>query len=69
MKKVTAIIKLQCPAGKANPAPPVGLPFKWFTKSFMSDGVPPATMPRKSSSGAYDGCSSPAHPDDWPPWE
>ena len=24
MKKVTAIIKLQCPAGKANPAPPVG---------------------------------------------
>ena len=24
MKKVTAIIKLQCPDGKANPAPPVG---------------------------------------------
>src|ERR671929_797011 len=24
MKKVTAIIKLQCPAGKANPAPPIG---------------------------------------------
>ena len=24
MKKVTAIIKLQCPAGKANPASPVG---------------------------------------------
>ena len=24
MKKVTAIIKLQCPAGNANPAPPVG---------------------------------------------
>ena len=24
MKKVTALIKLQCPAGKANPAPPVG---------------------------------------------
>jgi large subunit ribosomal protein L11 len=24
MKKVTAILKLQCPAGKANPAPPVG---------------------------------------------
>ena len=24
MKKVTAIIKLQCPAGKANPSPPVG---------------------------------------------
>src|SRR6476646_6186203 len=24
MKKVTAIVKLQCPAGKANPAPPVG---------------------------------------------
>ena len=24
MKKVTAIIKLQCPAGKSNPAPPVG---------------------------------------------
>ena len=24
MKKVTAIIKLQCPSGKANPAPPVG---------------------------------------------
>jgi large subunit ribosomal protein L11 len=24
MKKVTAIIKLQCPAGKGNPAPPVG---------------------------------------------
>ena len=24
MKKITAIIKLQCPAGKANPAPPVG---------------------------------------------
>src|SRR6476659_565095 len=24
MKKVTAIIKLQCPAGQANPAPPVG---------------------------------------------
>ena len=24
MKKVVAIIKLQCPAGKANPAPPVG---------------------------------------------
>ena len=24
MKKVTAIIKLQCPAGKATPAPPVG---------------------------------------------
>jgi len=23
-KKVTAIIKLQCPAGQANPAPPVG---------------------------------------------
>ena len=23
-KKVTAIIKLQCPAGKATPAPPVG---------------------------------------------
>ncbi len=24
MKKVTAYIKLQCPAGKANPSPPVG---------------------------------------------
>ena len=24
MKKVTAIIKLQCPAGKANPSPPIG---------------------------------------------
>ena len=24
MKKVVAIIKLQCPAGKANPSPPVG---------------------------------------------
>ena len=24
MKKVKAIVKLQCPAGKANPAPPVG---------------------------------------------
>jgi large subunit ribosomal protein L11 len=24
MKKVAAIIKLQCPAGKANPSPPVG---------------------------------------------
>lgn len=24
MKKITAQIKLQCPAGKANPAPPVG---------------------------------------------
>ena len=24
MKKVTAVIKLQCPAGKANPSPPVG---------------------------------------------
>src|SRR3990170_2973214 len=24
MKKVTALIKLQCPAGKANPSPPVG---------------------------------------------
>ena len=24
MKKVSALIKLQCPAGKANPAPPVG---------------------------------------------
>ena len=24
MKKVVALIKLQCPAGKANPAPPVG---------------------------------------------
>jgi len=24
MKKVAALIKLQCPAGKANPAPPVG---------------------------------------------
>lgn len=24
MKKVTAQIKLQCPAGKANPSPPVG---------------------------------------------
>ena len=24
MKKVTALIKLQCPAGKANPATPVG---------------------------------------------
>ena len=24
-KKVTALIKLQCPAGKATPAPPVGL--------------------------------------------
>ena len=24
MKKVQALIKLQCPAGKANPAPPVG---------------------------------------------
>ncbi|HEV8325485.1 MAG TPA: 50S ribosomal protein L11 [Myxococcota bacterium] len=23
-KKVTAVVKLQCPAGKANPAPPVG---------------------------------------------
>ena len=23
-KKVKAIVKLQCPAGKANPAPPVG---------------------------------------------
>ena len=23
-KKVTAIVKLQCPAGKATPAPPVG---------------------------------------------
>ena len=23
-KKVTAVIKLQCPAGKATPAPPVG---------------------------------------------
>jgi large subunit ribosomal protein L11 len=24
MKKVTAFIKLQCPAGKANPSPPIG---------------------------------------------
>ena len=24
MKKVVALIKLQCPAGRANPAPPVG---------------------------------------------
>jgi large subunit ribosomal protein L11 len=24
MKKVQAIIKLQCPAGKANPSPPIG---------------------------------------------
>ena|SRR5687767_312682 len=24
MKKVAALIKLQCPAGKANPSPPVG---------------------------------------------
>src|SRR2546423_9729090 len=24
MKKVVAVVKLQCPAGKANPAPPVG---------------------------------------------
>jgi large subunit ribosomal protein L11 len=24
MKKVVALVKLQCPAGKANPAPPVG---------------------------------------------
>ena len=24
MKKITALIKLQCPAGKANPSPPVG---------------------------------------------
>ncbi|MEN6296608.1 MAG: 50S ribosomal protein L11, partial [Rectinema sp.] len=23
-KKITAIVKLQCPAGKATPAPPVG---------------------------------------------
>ena len=23
-KKVTGIVKLQCPAGKATPAPPVG---------------------------------------------
>jgi large subunit ribosomal protein L11 len=23
-KKITAYVKLQCPAGKANPAPPVG---------------------------------------------
>ena len=41
MKKVTAIIKLQCPAGKANPAPPVGpalgqhgLNIKQFCKEF-----------------------------------
>src|SRR2546423_4915684 len=24
MKKVVAVVKLQCPAGKANPSPPVG---------------------------------------------
>src|SRR6266540_5124334 len=24
MKKVSAFIKLQCPAGKANPSPPIG---------------------------------------------
>ena len=24
MKKITAYVKLQCPAGKANPSPPVG---------------------------------------------
>ena len=24
MKKISALIKLQCPAGKANPSPPVG---------------------------------------------
>jgi large subunit ribosomal protein L11 len=24
MKKITAFIKLQCPAGKANPSPPIG---------------------------------------------
>ena len=23
-KKITAMVKLQCPAGAANPAPPVG---------------------------------------------
>ena len=53
MKKVTAIIKLQCPAGKANPAPPVGpalgqhgLNIMQFCKEFnaqtqkMEKGIP-----------------------------
>ena len=49
MKKVTAIIKLQCPAGKANPAPPVGpalgqhgLNIMQFCKEFNAQTQPQA---------------------------
>ena len=40
-KKVTAVIKLQCPAGAANPAPPVGTalgPARQAIISFMPSG-------------------------------
>jgi large subunit ribosomal protein L11 len=34
MKKITGMIKLQLPAGKANPAPPVGPALMGFCKEF-----------------------------------
>ena len=33
-KKITAVVKLQLPAGKATPAPPVGINLPGFTKEF-----------------------------------
>src|SRR4026207_975478 len=50
-KKVVAIVKLQCPAGAANPAPPVGtalgpqgVNIMEFCKQFNSRTQPPAGM-------------------------
>ena len=40
-KKVMAVVKLQCPAGQANPAPPVGPMGKAYAaklESLASDG-------------------------------
>src|SRR4030081_2057120 len=72
MKKVTAFIKLQVPAGKANPSPPVGpalgqhgVNIMQFCKEFNARSftfvtkTPPAAVLLKKAAGIEKGSGEP----------
>jgi large subunit ribosomal protein L11 len=56
-KKIVAVVKLQCPAGQANPSPPVG-PASYQTFTFVTKS-PPASVLLKQAAKIAKGSGTP----------